>query len=359
MSWMFKLRGNLKRQQRIVLEVIGVAIILIIWYILSAGESPVVNRAFLPSPSRVFSAYGELLFENTLIQNTFRSIGLNLAGYVKAIFWAIPIGFIIGLFPVFRGMFQRIVDAIRFIPLTAVTGIFIIWFGIQTGMKVNFLAFGILIYLLPIIVQRIDEVRDVYLKTVYTIGASAWQTITTVYIPSVMSRVFDDIRVLTAISWTYIIVAEGIGDQGGLGSMIFRVGQRQGRVDKTFAMLILIILIGVFQDRLFAYLDKVFFPYKYQVKDKHSSAIQEPSLTDSIFDFGFKVLGWSSLAVYILMVVNEYSAIITDTPLLDYLFGQTVWVIHVIFIAILAYKIWCFYTARRERQNQPADVQGK
>ncbi len=356
---MFKLRGTLKPQQRTVLEIIGLSIILGVWFLFSAGETPIVNRAFLPSPPRVLKAYGELLYENNLIQNTFRSIGLNLAGYAKAIMLALPIAFVIGLLPLFRGMFQRVIDGVRFIPLTAVTGLFIIWFGIQTGMKVNFLAFGILIYLLPIIVQRIDEVEDVYLKTVYTIGANAWQTVTTVYIPSVLSRVFDDIRVLTAISWTYIIVAEGIGDQGGLGSMIFRVGQRQGRVDKTFALLILIILIGVFQDRLFAYLDKVFFPYKYQVKDKYSSAIKTPSVIDSMFDYIFKVIGWSFLAIYGLMAINEFTPIVTDTPLLDYLFGQTLWVIHLIFVSIIAYKTWCYYITYRDAQNIPADaVQG-
>ena len=32
-----------------------------------------------------------------------------------------------------------------------------------------------------------------------------------------MSKLSDDIRVLTAISWTYIIVIENIGSEGGLG----------------------------------------------------------------------------------------------------------------------------------------------
>ena len=48
--------------------------------------------------------------------------------------------------------------------------------GLDTDMKVHFLAFGILIYLLPVVVQRIDEIEDVYFKTVYTLGANSWQT---------------------------------------------------------------------------------------------------------------------------------------------------------------------------------------
>ncbi|MBK8832115.1 MAG: hypothetical protein IPN60_14925 [Saprospiraceae bacterium] len=39
-------------------------------------------------------------------------------------------------------------------------------------MKVHFLAFGIIIYMLPVMIQRIDEVDDVYLKTVHTLGAT-------------------------------------------------------------------------------------------------------------------------------------------------------------------------------------------
>jgi NitT/TauT family transport system permease protein len=171
-----------------------------------------------------------------LITNIFRSLGLNLAGYVEAIVISLGIGFIVGLYPLFRGMFNRQVDAFRYVPLTAVTGLFITWFGLGIEMKTHFLAFGILIYLLPIVVQRIDEVEDVFLKTVYTLGATDWQTIRSVYIPAVMSRLWDDIRVLTAISWTYIIIAESLGNQGGLGSLIYRVGQRQGNVGAIFAI---------------------------------------------------------------------------------------------------------------------------
>ena len=249
---MFSLRGRLSRSQNNILGLAGLIFILAIWHILTMGESPIVGRAVLPNPFAVLASYGEMISENDLILNTFKSIGVNLAGYVEALLIALPIGFAIGLIPLLRGTLQKPVDALRYVPLTAVTGLFIAWFGIELDMKTHFLAFGILIYLLPIIVQRIDEVDDVYLKTVYTIGATSWQTIKSVYIPSVLSRLSDDIRILTAISWTYIIVAEtSINNQGGLGSVIWFAGQRFRRYDKVFAILILIMLIGVLQDRLF------------------------------------------------------------------------------------------------------------
>lgn len=336
------------------LGVIGIALFLVVWIGLTSGENPVVSSGILANPFKVLSAYGELYRDNELIKNMTYSIGLNLAGYVKAITISIVLGFAIGLVPLFRGLFQGIIEAFRFVPLTAVTGLFIVWFGIQTGMKVNFLAFGILIYLLPVVVQRINEVKDVYLKTVYTLGASDWQTIRTVYMPSVFSRIFDDIRILTAISWTYIIVAEMVASQGGIGALIFSAGRRQGRVDKTFALLILIIMIGILQDRIFKWLDREFFPHKYQVKNKYGPAVDEDSISDSIFAYATTAFVWILIALYSLFFINEYIPVLGDIKVLSFLFKDTLWAIHIIFLAIVAYKGYQTYCKYRDRKVTPA-----
>lgn len=369
---LFKLRQQLDRKTSIVLSITGILLLLGIWILLTtpflvnkdyltaeqlqamvaAGEIETVDaisnpktlaivpRSSLPAPLLVFTSYGDLYLDNQLIQNACKSIGLNLGGYLKAIMWSLPIGFLIGLVPLFRGAFKRVVDSIRFIPLTAVTVLFIVWFGIGTGMKVNFLAFGIMIYLLPVIVQRIDEVNDTYLKTAYTLGANAWQTVRTVYLPSVLSRLSDDIRILTAISWTYIIVAENSGDQGGLGSLIYKAGQRQGRVDKVFAILILIILIGVFQDKIFAYIDRKFFPHKYQSSKKYQpeKLLKEVSLVDTVVDFAITIFVWICLGLYVLFAANEFIDFLGGIKPLSYLFADTQWAIHIIFLTIIGYK---------------------
>lgn len=232
-------------------------------------KSSLIDKAILPSPLAVLSSLKELHFENYLVKNAFISIKLNILGYVEAIVLSLIIGFLIGLVPFFRSLWRRYIDAIRFVPLAAVTGLFIAWFGIYMEMKVQFLAFGIFVFLVPVVVQRIDEVAKVYLQTSFTLGATDWQTIKNVYWPSVTSRIIDDVRVLTAISWTYIIVAELVNtEEGGLGALIFKA-QRSSRLDKVFAILLLIIFIGFIQDLLFAWIDKKLFAFKYQTKNRH------------------------------------------------------------------------------------------
>lgn len=336
MRRLFELRGDLNGTTRTYLAIGGVSFILLVWHLLTSGSSPFIGKAILPNPIDVLLSYGDMIQENDLILNTFKSLGINLAGYVEAVLIAVPLGFVVGLIPLFRGAFQRPVDALRYVPLTAVTGLFIAWFGIGLDMKTHFLAFGIIIYLLPIIVQRIDEVQDVYLKTVYTLGASPWQTISSVYLPSVLSRLWDDIRILTAISWTYIIVAETINNEGGLGSVIWFAGQRFRRYDKVFAILILIMLIGVFQDKLFSYLDKKLFPHKYQLKDQHvKGQKQEASILAKMGEYIFDTLIYILLGGYILLAINELFNFI-GVPVLTYLFGETVWAIHILFAVSIA-----------------------
>ena len=258
MKELFEIRGEIPKKYTLVLQLSGFVFFILLWMLLSWQ---IGNQSLLPNPIRVVTSLKELYHEN-LITNALFSIKLNLYGYFEAVLIALPFGFFIGLFPAVRIIMDKYIQAIRFLPLTAMTGLFIAWFGIENNMKIQFLAFGIFVYLLPVIIQRIDEVEDVFVQTSHTLGASKWQMIKSVFLPATLYRVSDDIRVLVAISWTYIIIAELVNNQGGVGAMAYRYA-RQGRIDKVFAVLLIIILIGIIQDKVFKILDKKLFKHKY------------------------------------------------------------------------------------------------
>lgn len=263
MKRFFELRGSLSRRDRIMLEVVGIVLLISFWHI-----ATIVTKAspgVFPPPLKVLTSLHELHFEDAVARNAIYSLELNLLGMLEAVALSLPLGFLIGLLPVFRGLAEKQIAVFRYLPLTLLIGVFIGWFGFYDAMKINFLAIGIFVYLLPTVIQRVDEVQEVYIQTVKTLGASKWQTVRTVFVPDVLSRVFDDIRVLAPISWTYIIIAEMINNTGGLGALAYIAG-RQSRADKAFAILSIIILIGFVMDRIFIFLDKQFFSHKYATK---------------------------------------------------------------------------------------------
>lgn len=260
MGKLFELRGELSKKQALVIQALGMVTLLGLWQ--AAVSFLGLSRGILPAPMDVVNSFGELVDQDKLFFNLFYSLKINLYGYAEAIGVCIPLGFLLGLFPLFREMFSKPLDSVRFLPISALTGLFIAWFGIDSTMKVQFLAFGVSVYLLPLVVQRVNEVEQVYCDTVYTLGASKWQTIVSVFIPAVFSKISDDIRVITAVSWTYIIIAELVNRaDGGIGSLAY-LASRQSRLDKVFAVLLIIIAIGYIQDKVAVLFDDMFFPFK-------------------------------------------------------------------------------------------------
>lgn len=249
------------REHLSLLQIFGWLVIFIIWYLIT--NYGLINTHVLPTPQKTFNALKELKRDDDLGKNILFSIRINLIGYLKCIVGAILFGFAIGLNPKLRKMFSHQVNALRFVPITAMMGIFIAISGLTIATKINFLAFGIWVYLVPVVVQRIDEVSVTHLQMMKTLGASSWQTLIHVQWRSVIARLSDDIRILVGISWTYIIVAELAGIQGGLGSLIF-LGERQSNVGKVYAVIFIIVAIGIVQDIVFKLIDRVLFKFKYQ-----------------------------------------------------------------------------------------------
>lgn len=240
---------------------LGFFFILGVWFLITDWTGW-VGPATIPSPKAVFFALIEMYKGDDLISNSIYSLKLNLRGYIEAIVFCIPLGFIIGLYPLTQKMFSKYTDALRYVPLTGLVGVFIAWFGIGVGMKAHFLAFGIIVYLLPIMVQRVSETEKIYRDTVWTLGANNWQLFRAVYLPSVLSKIIVDIRVITAVSWTYIIVAEMVNNEGGVGAMIYSAA-KQSRLDKIFAVIVLIVFIGFLQDKLFQFIERKLFKHKF------------------------------------------------------------------------------------------------
>lgn len=258
---MFHIGGEISPKQSMLISTIGFFSLILIWHCVTVFAH--VSTSILPSPFKVLLSFKDLWTDYFIVHNTWFSIKLNLYGYLEAIIISIPIGFLLGLIPFFRSLISKYFDALRFLPLPAVTGIFIAWFGIEITMKTHFLAFGIMLYLIPVIVQRIDEIEETHIQTIKTLGAGPWMKIKHLYFPYIVSKISDDIRVLVAISWTYIIIAELINKEGGVGALIF-TATKQSRTDMVFAILIIIVMIGYLQDLLFKKLDRFLFPFKHE-----------------------------------------------------------------------------------------------
>jgi len=76
-----------------------------------------------------------------------------------------------------------------------------------------------------------------------------------------MPDIFDSFRVMNAISWTYVILAEFVNTTRGLGYLIKLSGDRL-KTSEMFAGVIIIGVIGLFTDWAIRFTGNLLFPWR-------------------------------------------------------------------------------------------------
>ncbi len=144
-------------------------------------------------------------------------------------------------------LFEPIVAPLRYMPISAFIPLLILWFGIYEKEKIAFLFLGVFVYLLPVVVSAIRVVPDELVQTALTLGASRGQVVRTVLLPAALPEIFDSFRVMNAISWTYVILAEAVNPEHGLGYMV-ELARTHQKASWSFAGLLVIGGIGLLTD---------------------------------------------------------------------------------------------------------------
>jgi NitT/TauT family transport system permease protein len=240
-------REPVTRHRARTLALAGVLTFLGAWCVLSYAN--LVPTVILPSPTEVLRAFPVLHFEEALVRSVGRSLYRVYMGFLLAALVAIPLGLLMGTFPPVKHFFVPLLDPLRFLPISALVPLFIVWFGIDEMQKIVFLFVGIVVYLLPLVVEAVENVDEVYLQTATTLGATKGQLIRHVLVPGSLPAIGEALRVMNGIGWTYVILAEVVNARYGLGYLITVAGKRS-HVDQIFALVLVILLIGVVTDGL-------------------------------------------------------------------------------------------------------------
>ena len=264
MSRAFAIRGELSPTATVLLGLVPIGVVLAVWWAITAGasvEERMVSPVILPSPAEVVASFGSLWFERALTRSILFSLGRVLAGFALAAVLAVPLGIAMATFQPVRAAFNPIAIGGAYLPIAALVPLTLSWFGTGETQKVVFLAVASFVFLLPLVVAAVDEVDEVYLKTAQTLGATRGQVVGKVLIPIAAARIYDALRLVIGVGWTYIILAEIVAAERGLGNLII-VSQRRGPREHIYLVLVVIVLLAFVTDKLLVWLGKRLFPYR-------------------------------------------------------------------------------------------------
>ncbi len=255
------LRRSLPRRYRLPFALALPLLLLLAWCLLTLGGEPVLNELFLPSPVRVVQATLQMLFEHTLFDAILASSGRIVVAFLAAALVAVPLGVFMGAFEPINRLCEPIMAPLRYLPISAFIPLLILWLGIGEAQKVAFLFLGVFVYLLPVVVNAIRAVPEELVQTALTLGATRWQVVRTVLVPAALPDIFDSFRVMNAISWTYVILAEFVNARSGLGYLIQLSGNHL-RTAQVFSGIMIIGIIGLTTDAMIRTLNRWLFRWR-------------------------------------------------------------------------------------------------
>jgi taurine transport system permease protein len=140
--------------------------------------------------------------------------------FVLACVIGIPLGIAMGMSPVARGIFDPPIEFYRPIPPLAYLPLMIIWFGIDELSKVLLIFSSVLA---PMVLGARAGVKSAAIEQIhaaYSFGATRWQVIRLVVLPSAMPEIFTAMRVGIGFGWTTLVAAEMVAATSGLGYMV-------------------------------------------------------------------------------------------------------------------------------------------
>lgn len=257
----FAIRGPMTARAKLLASVTVPAVILLVWFAITAGADPMVKPDFLPSPVGTLKGFFELFYDYGLLAAIKTSAIRILTAFALSAAVALPLGILMGAFTPIQAAFDPVFAPLRYMPITAFIPLLILWFGIYEQQKIAFLFLGTFVFLLPVVVTAIRGVPEELVQTALTLGASRWQIIRTVLIPHAMPEIFDSFRVMNAIAWTYVILAEMVNSREGIGYTM-RLAETHHKPAWAFAGLFVIAVIGLATDWAIRFSGKLLFRWR-------------------------------------------------------------------------------------------------
>jgi NitT/TauT family transport system permease protein len=242
----------------------ALAFIVVVWWLATSGigsEDRFVSPVILPSPLEVVKSIPVLVKERALAESIAATLKRVLIGFGLAALVGVPLGIAAGSWRLLEAAGAPLALFGRNLPVAALIPLTILWFGIDETQKVMFIFIACVPFVYSDAVAAITNVPDRYVETAQTLGATSWQIVRKVLLPLALPDIYGSLRHLFGLAFGYIMLAELINAQHGLGYLLM-ASQRRGLSEHIIVILVIIGLLAYGIDRLLAFFQRGLFPYR-------------------------------------------------------------------------------------------------
>lgn len=228
---------------------------LALWQI--AGSIGWLSAEFLPTPLSILSALTELAATGELIHHLGVSMGRAGLGFLIGGVLGLCFGILTGLFRQAEYILDPSVQVLRLVPHLAIAPLIILWFGFGEVSKVVIIMSG---SFFPLYINTFMAIRGVDKKlyeVAQVLGFSPYQRIRRLILPAALPGILLGLRLLLAVAWIGLVVAELIGSQSGIGFLI-NEGKQNANTAIIFVGILIFAIVGKGIDSLFRMIERKF-----------------------------------------------------------------------------------------------------
>ncbi len=197
-----------------------------------------------------------------LWQDTFASLRRLGLGLSIATASALILGLAVGLLPLARAGIGPLIAAVAVVPPIAVLPILFITFGLGETAKIVLIVIGVTPFMVRDLAGHIAAIPEEQIVKGQTLGASTWQIALRVALPQAMPRLLESLRLSLGPAWVFLISAEAIASDVGLGYRVFLV-RRYLAMDIILPYVAWIALLAVAFDLILLTISRRAYPWAH------------------------------------------------------------------------------------------------
>ena len=232
--------------------------LIALWWAAAALE--LAPPQYMPSPGAVLGALYRLFVEYDFTWDIGVSVFRVWTAFLISAAMAIPLGIFMSSYRIVNGISEPVIDFIRYLPVPALVPLTIIWLGIGETSKITLLWMGTFFQLVLLIADDAKRVPREYIEIGLTVGAKSREVLRHIVLPAMLPSMVDNLRITLGWCWTYLIIAEIVAADSGIGYVIWSA-RRYVKTPEVMAGILTIGVIGLATDQLIRYAHRRYFAY--------------------------------------------------------------------------------------------------
>jgi ABC-type nitrate/sulfonate/bicarbonate transport system permease component len=223
-------------------------VLLVLWQVVTTTAPSL----FFPPPSRIWDASVRLFFSGppsslflgeAMTVDVAASLSRLLIGFVLGSAVGILVGSAIGRSAILREVSDPIVEFLRSVPATATLPLFIIVLGGDDGMRVAFIAYAVMWFVLINTASGVGAIHPTMLDMGRAFRLSRAKVLFRVVIPAALPKIFAGLRIGATVSLLAAVVSELLLATNGIGYRLV-IAQTQFKMADLWAWIVLLAVLG-------------------------------------------------------------------------------------------------------------------